>query len=233
MKVKDILSRVTTRYNDKDYTRVDQSMYLMFLDDAISQLIMARPDAHVKTSIEQLVAGTRQTLPADGLNLIAIYRNMTRVGADFVEGSPILQVEREQLDVFSNWHDGAATDQVDEYAYDERSPKTYWVSKPIDSHAVVYVEMDYSYPLDKFSYLTDDFDTILEMDVPLEDVFINPLVAYMLHLLYSTDSGSELDVTLSQRYEQVFYQSLGLEYKAKQLVKPKVELTENSNAALT
>ena len=48
MKVKDILDRVTTLYNDTEYIRVPESHYFKFIDDALSIIVMIRPDAHVK-----------------------------------------------------------------------------------------------------------------------------------------------------------------------------------------
>lgn len=235
MKVKDILDRVTTRYNDADYTRVSQSMYLSFLDDAINQLILARPDSHVKTAVVQLVPGTRQSLPADGFNLIAIYRNMTGNGnGTFSEGAPILQVEREQLDMFSDWHNLDPVTEVEQYAYDMTAPKTIWVSEPIHPTTPVYVEMDYSHGAEKYADMLDAFEEILDMTLPVDDVFLAPIVNYVLYLLFSTDTGSTGDAVLAQRYEQSFYQSLGIEYQATLLVLPKVKNSEEEvkNAAV-
>ena len=46
MKVKDIINRVILLYHDEDYVRMTEQQYLRFLDDALLQLILARPDAH-------------------------------------------------------------------------------------------------------------------------------------------------------------------------------------------
>lgn len=234
MKVKDILDRVTIRYNDADYTRVSRQMYLSFLDDALNQLILARPDSHVKTAVVQLTAGTRQTLPTEGYNLIAIYRNMLDNGDDtYTEGAPILQVEREQLDMFSDWHQGTTVTTVEQYAYDSNTPKTYWVSAPISSDEPVYIELDYSYGADKFADMDLEFEEVTELELPVDDVFLLPIVNFMLYLLFSTDTGSTGDAVIAQRYEQSFYQSLGIEYQATLLVMPKVQNSQEAqNAAV-
>lgn len=226
MTVGDILDRVVTLYNDASYDRVSQSMYLKFLDDAINQLILSRPDSHVKTDVVQLTAGTRQTLPANGYNLINIYRNMGYVdGSSWIEGAPILQVDRDELDFFSNWHTITADNEVEEFAYDLRTPKTFWVSTPASTST--YVEMDYSYGAEvRYGELTDDFEDILLLVLPIDDVFMGPLVSYILYLLYSTDSSSVNDNAIAKQYEQSFYQALGIEYQASDLVRPKVESTE-------
>lgn len=210
MLVKDILERVTPLYHDEDYVRVPQRRYLQFLDDALSQLILARPDAHVRVDTVQLQEGTRQELPEDGYVLIDIYMNkpnQTGIGA------PILQVERKNLDYFSNWHGDTSTTVVNEYAFDTRSPRVYWVTPPVGD-TPVYVEMAYSYKINEFAKIDDTFDNVMDMDIPISDNYRNPIIYYVLNLLYSTDSSSVNDRAIAQRYEQLFYQSLGLEYKA-------------------
>lgn len=232
MKVKDIISRVVTLYNDEDYVRVTPEGYLKFLDDAINQVILSRPDAHVKTSIVKLTTGTRQRLPEDGYSLIDIYSNkIPDPVAGFLPGTPVFQVDRKDLDYFSNWH-GTNTNptEITEFAYDLRSPRTYWVSPAVGTNEI-YVEMDYSYGVQAFS--GTDFATAMEQDIPMAEVFRSPLVSYMLYLLYSTDSTSSNDLQVAQRYEASFYQSLGLEYKATFYVVPKIEGTSVAGVPTT
>lgn len=227
MIVNDILESVTIRYNDTEYTRLSQSQYLKFLDDAISKLILVRPDAHVQTAIVPLVEGTRQSIPSDGYALIDIYMNKIDEGSgQFSNGAPILQVDRKDLDYFSNWHEtGSTTDEIDEFAYDSRSPRTFWVSPPPADDDLVHVEMDYSFGHEvKFAELTDTFADILLMEIDVEDIFASALMQYMLYLCFSTDSSSTNDMQLSAAYEQAFYQGLGIEYQASLLVQPKIDV---------
>lgn len=224
MTVKDILDRVSVLYNDVDFVRVPLSTYMQFLDDAINALILARPDAHVKNAVVKLQTGSRQDLPTDGYSLIDIYLNRGQTGA--TAGAPIFQVDRKDLDYFSSWHvyDPNVT-EISEFAYDSRSPKTFWVSPPA-GNVDIYVEMDYSFGVEPYANRPETTEQILAMEIPLSDIFRNPLVCYMLYLLYSTDSASDNDRTVAQRYEQSFYQSLGLEYKASIIVMPRVESVE-------
>lgn len=224
MTVKDILERVTTLYNDVDYIRVPKQQYLQFLDDAINQLILSRPDAHVKTSVVKLTKGTRQSIPADGYSLIDIYMNKTLVSPGVYDnGAPVFQVERKDLDYFSDWHSVSANPtEITEFTYDLRTPRTFFVSPPVGNNDV-YVEMDYSYGADQFALMTSDWATTILLDIPVNDVYRGPLVSYILFLLYSTDSTSTYDRQIAQRYEASFYQSLGLEYKAAALVVPKID----------
>ncbi len=223
MLVKDILERVTTLYNDQDYVRVTPVQYLQFLDDAINQVILSRPDAHVKTAIVQLVKGTRQSIPTEGYSLIDIYMNKIPAGGGtYDNGAPVFQVDREDLDYFTDWHSMPSDPtEISEFAYDSRSPRTYWVSPPV-GNTTVHIEMDYSYGCPEYAKMTEEFEDIGALEIPMPDVFKNAIVAYVLFLLYSTDSTSVNDRQVAQRYEQIFYQALGLEYKASIIVMPKI-----------
>ncbi len=86
--------------------------------------------------------------------------------------------------------------------------------------------MDYSFGVDQYSALTDPFEDILLMEIPIEDIFRSALIAYMLYLCFSTDSSAMNDMSISVQYEQSFYQGLGIEYQASLLVQPKIEVTE-------
>ena len=236
MKVKDILDRVTTLYNDTEYIRIPESHYLKFLDDALSMIVMMRPDSHVKTEIVQLVPGTRQTLPEDGLSLIEIYMNKKAIldpnGAviSYSNSYPVAHVEREDLDYFSNWQSRvgvASKDHIDEFAYELRSPRTFWVNPYVSETKPVYVEMDYSYPFIKYGDMEPDVDVgylhIEELELDIPDTFMAPICYYMLYLLYSTDSTSQLDKSIAASYLQQFQQALSLEYQANQTVMPRTD----------
>lgn len=221
MLVKDIIDRVTVLYNDQDYDRISQNQYLQFLDDTLNQLLLARPDANVKTVDYMLKRGTRQSLPDDAYSLIDIYMNKDDDGK---AGLPILQVERKNLDYFSNWQAAPAQKEIYEFSYDLRTPKSFWVSPPSDGTSVI--EMDYSAKFDTFADSVYDFDFIMGTEVPVESVFKGPIISYMLYLLYSTDSSSAQDRQVAAAYERSFYQSLGLEYQANVAYRPTNEETE-------
>lgn len=236
MKVRDIIDRVTTLYNDKDFVRVTRNQYLQFVDDALTQLVLSRPDSHVKTEVVKLVPGTRQLIPADGLSLIDIYVNkIADISPEgevtFLNGPPVFQVERKDLDYFNDWQSaGVATTTTDtnngnikEYAYDTRSPRTFWVSPYVGTNIAAHIEMDYSHSIPAYASMPDQWYAILNKDVPVNEVFRGPIINYVLYLLYSTDSTSANDRVIAQRYEGSFYQGLGLEYNAALIVVPKVD----------
>ena len=235
MKVKDILDRVTTLYNDADYVRVPESHYLKFIDDALNQLVLIRPDCHVKTAVIKLQPGTRQTIPSDGCTLIEIYMNKRYVyheetGVSELQNYyPIAHVERTDLDYFSNWQSydtNSSKDYIYEFAYDQKSPKVFWVS-PYVGEQDVYVEMDYSYTFPRISDIPADingtYETAENTEIDLQDIWLGPLCTYILYLLYSIDSTSQLDRQIAASYLQAFYQSVNMEYQSTSQVIPDVK----------
>lgn len=212
MTVQDIMDRVSTLYNDTSFDRVGQTMYLKFLDDALNQLVLARPDAHVRTTTIQLDPGTRQTFPEDAIVILDIYRNRGQDGV--TDGPPIWQVNRKDLDYFSNWHAPTAVQPtyIDEFAYDGKVPRTYWISPASGSTTPIFIEMSYSYAFPQYALLA--WETALTQTIPCDEVFKGPICAYMLYLLYATDSSSKYDKDVAEKYKNDFYTALGLELKA-------------------
>ena len=225
MKVKDILDRVTTLYNDVEYIRVPESSYLKFLDDALNMLLLLRPDCHIKSDVVKLNKGTRQNLPSEGRALIDLYLNKLPVFnsdtvtiKEYINYYPIVQVRRDDLDYFSNWQVGSGAvskDYISEFAYESKNPRMFWVNPPVNEKDV-YVEMDYSYEFPVYSEMKDA--SVAELD--LQDHWIGPICSYMLYLLYSIDSTSTVDRQIAASYLQSFYQSVSAESTSTTAVKP-------------
>lgn len=230
MKVKDILDRVTTLYNDTEYIRVPESGYLKFLDDALNMLLLVRPDCHVKTSVIKLKKGTRQVIPDEGRALIDIYMNKQPIFKsdgttikEYINYYPVVQVRRDDLDYFSNWQVGSgivSKDYITEFAYESKNPRMFWVN-PYVGDLDVYVEMDYSYEFVKYSEMKD----ALNVEIDLPDYWVGPICSYMLYLLYSTDSTSALDRQIAASYLQSFYQATSVEQSSAVSVKPTLSVT--------
>lgn len=214
MRVKDIINRVTLMYHDEDFIRMSKEQYLRLLDDSILQIILMRPDAHEKREIVKLSVGPRQRLPQGAFTLIDVYSNKQYVKDlnIYLDGKPVYQVARKDLDYFSNWYTTATnTEEINEFAYDIRTPKDYWVNPPVTMTPDVYVEIGYSCAIDNFADTNKDYAVTAEMEIGLSEEFRNALVNYMLYLCYSTDSTSQTDRTIADKYLQIFLQLIKLE----------------------
>ena len=212
MIVNDIMDRVSTLYNDADYARITQTMYLKFLDDSLMQLVMARPDAHLKTVVIQMDPGTQQRLPEDCVSLVDLFRNRGQDGV--TNGRPIWQVNRKDMDYFSDWHVDPVVEptEITEFSYEKKNAKIYWVSPAPGATTLIFVENMYSFAFPPYSTL--DWDDAITQAIPCDDTFTGAICSYMLYLLFSTDTASKMDKTISESYKADFYNQLGLEYKA-------------------
>ena len=228
MKVKDILDRVVTLYHDLDYRRNTPQQYLSFLDDAILEVINLRPDSHEKRTIVKLQPGARQTLPDEAITLIDVYANMRYLEEfdEFIDGKPVYQVARKDLDYLSNWYTRVEDRyDIDEFAYDIRNPKRYWTNPPVSPRTSVYVEIGYSYPHQTFADLDSTlypFSVIKDMEINLDDTYRNALVNFVMYRVFSIDVTAERDVQIGGQYLQAFYQSMNFDLTSSLLASSRI-----------
>lgn len=224
MKVKDIINRAKTLFHDPKYVRAEREQYLEYLDDAITSLILLRPDAHVVSEYMPLVAGSKQALPAQAYHLVDIFAQE--------DGTPILQVERENLDYYSNWRAPVSNfTGVQEYAYDLREPRMFWVYPSIPADSNVSVEVAYTSACDKYAdFLTSGthtFTEVMDMDIPIPDIYKGPLVYYMLYLLFSLNSSSTRDMQNSQYFYNLCMTELKSQFNSTEFAAPKYAETQD------
>lgn len=228
MKVKDIIDRVTLLYHDLDYRRINQKQYLLLLDDAILETINVRPDSHEKHEVIKLKSGPRQRIPEDGYTLIDVYANKYYIQEldTYYEGKPVFQVARKDLDYLYNWYTSVEDiHYINEFAFDVRTPRDFWVNPPVNSNRDVYVEIGYSYRHPEFSAIDLEvvpFKDVMELPIELADEFRNALIMYVLYKLFSTDSTSNNDVQLAAQYLQNFYNALKVDYSSSLLATSRI-----------
>lgn len=215
IKVKDIINRVTLLYHDVDMNRLTPKQYLQLLDDAVLQLVLVRPDSHEKREIIKLEEGPRQKIPADAFTLIDVYSNKIYLSNSnqFIDGKPVYQVARKDLDYFTNWYNSnhKPSSTIDEFAFDIRTPRDFWVNPPVRHDDEVFVEIGYSCAVPQVSDIDKDFEEVLKEELPISIEFRNAIVNYMLYLCYSTDSTSQFDRTIADKYLQAFTSMLEVE----------------------
>lgn len=125
-----VISRARSTLNDEGVTKrwADITM-VEYLSDGQRELVTIRPEAYPKTAVIDLIAGTRQSLPADGLALIAATRNMGLAGN--VPGRAVREVTRAVIDaLIPNWHADDVSPVVSEVVYDDREPRAFYVHPP-------------------------------------------------------------------------------------------------------
>ena len=194
-----ILERANTLLNDPGFIRWSKQELLNYYNDAARAIVLVRPDAHTKHVDFSCVAGTKQTLPSDALRLIDVVRNLG--------GSVIRYVPRKVLDdSYPDWHTSVVATKVSAFTYDERDPKTFFLYP--GPAANVKVDVVYSVaPQSKTLAEVEDENTPAIAD--LDDIYINPLIDFIMYRAFLKDSEYAANANRSQGHYQAFLQQLG------------------------
>jgi len=195
---------------------------LLWLNDGQREVVLRKPDAYAQNTVVQLVGGTKQSIPATGIQLLDIIRNMGTGGA--TPGRAITRIDRQILDEQRpDWHSETVSVETKHYMFDSRDPKHFYVYPP--QHATAgQVEEVYSASPTDLSALTDT--------ITLDDIYSGVLLDYILYRAYSKDA--DLSPSAPQRavaHYNSFLSSLGAKGQIEQIINPNaVDLKENMEA---
>lgn len=149
---------------------------LGWLNDAQREVVAFRPDAANKVAQMSVVAGTKQTLPGDGYQLLNVVRNYDAGGT--VAGRAVRKVPQELLDAqLPDWHSTSATASVLHYTFDPRSPRVFYVYPP--STGTTKLEILYSATPTLLAAVGDV--------ITVDDIYANVLTDYVCYRAYSKD----------------------------------------------
>lgn len=176
----DLLNGVRmTQLNDPDATTWSDSTLIIALNQALRILSLVRPDATSKIATVSIIKGSRQFIPADGVRLLRVVRN---INVDDTFGQAVRLVQQEDMDSMSpNWHNTEGF-LVKEYMFDARSPQHFYIYPSVAPGSKV--EIEYS------SYADDVTELNAEDPLPVSAIFSQPVQELMLYKLLSGDSSN-------------------------------------------
>lgn len=208
-----IITGVAGELNDPKSVRWTLADKVRYLNLAQRMVVLVRPDANSTTQAVKLVAGTKQSIPNDGLVLLDFVRNM---GADgLTPGYPVRETDRKVLDSFNRlWHKASGKSFITEYSFDDRVATDFYVTPPVSSTVDVWGEIVYSKT--PTVVLIDALDVTLD----LADVYEVPIREWMKREAFAKEISSQASVQMSARFEQSFYQALGIKWQADKAVSP-------------
>ena len=217
-----MLARVNNILQNTGSIRWSSSEQLEYLSDGQREIAMIRPSATATHANIQLVAGTEQSIPADGLRLFSVNRNMSGTAANATGARAISKVN---LDVINSeepsWHDSTVTGKaahgtvVKHYMFDDRDPRKFFVYPGVSGNA--YAEVVYS---KNPTALTSTSDTI-----QVDDMFVNALINFVLYRSYLKEGEFAANFQRAGSHYQLFTQALGLTAQADAGDLPKQEAT--------
>lgn len=185
--VQDLINGVRmTQLDDPEATTWPDDVMIIALNQALSMLALMRPDSTSTIGIINLTKGSRQFLPADGLRLLRVIRNVTwngDPGTDPVIGRAVRIIQMEALDSMSpDWHNTPATTAIHEYCFDARNPKHFYVYPSPPTAGALQLEIEYSKEPPQLSIVD------MASDLPVDLIYMQPLQELMLYKLLSGDS---------------------------------------------
>ena len=128
MIAQDVIDFVGVAANDLGHVAWPTSELISYINNAGDVLVSLKPDAAIKTGYVACASNTKQDLPADGVSLVRVLRNV----ANSAGGTPtkaLRFIDAESLDAsLPLWHEqDTAEDYALDYGYDERNPTVFYV----------------------------------------------------------------------------------------------------------
>ena len=223
-----LLSRIKDTLQDTSSVRWTEAELLRYINDAQREIVNFKPDASAVTANVQLVTGTLQTLPTNGLRLIKVTRNMSGTGsatgkrAIRIVSSDILNTQE------PDWHDPTVTGhathgtEVKHYVFDEDDPRKFYVYPGVAGNA--YVEIVYSKNPDDLSSASSNID--------IDDIYGNAIIDFVLYKAYLKDAEYAGNAQRAGTHYQLFTASVGQGAQAQTLLDPNTDPTSTMNAAV-
>ncbi len=173
---------------------------LSWLNSGLKEIVIHKPNAYVVTAPLVLVAGTKQTIPAAGLMLIDIVRNMGTDG--LTPGKVVVPLSRAALDGSNPaWHTATPVNVVNHFIFDDRFPKSFYVYPPQPTSGFGSVELIYGATPTPLTTLSDT--------IVLDGVYENILVDYVAYRALGRESTDPSYVQSSQAHYAAFLAALG------------------------
>lgn len=171
----EIIDSAAFTLQDETAVQWDRAEFLGYVNDGQRDLCIVKPNAYTINRSVQLVAGTKQAIPADGASFVRIECNMGTTGT--TRGRAPRSIDLEVLGRQNpNWHSASTSATVQEYGYDERDRKRFYVSPPQPTVSPGQVELVFhGIPAD----LAAETDTIV-----LDDLYKTALEHYVVYRAY-------------------------------------------------
>lgn len=188
--VKSVVDRSGVVLNDVNNVTWPRSELVQWVNDGQRELVRIHPDAKSKTVLLALVAGARQSLPADGIALIELRQND--------EGPAIVPCDRASLDAFKpDWMVSGANNRVRHFIPDAASTDRFYVYPPQPSPPSSVLASYAAYPA-----TVAETGAYINLDV--RDIYAENILNYVLYRAYSKDTEFADGAARAAAYYQLF-----------------------------
>ena len=208
-----ILQNVNFALDDPNDVKYSLPQKIAAINSALQALVSYRPDAASYTTMMLLVAGTRQTLPSDGVRLLKVIRNRGQSGLSDA-GRAIRKADMLVQDaLIPDWHETTGQTTIDEYFYDSITPKDFYVYPPAPVSPVIGVDISYVRVLPTITAGTDT--------LPVDDYFAPAIQEWMLYSIMGSDDEQNPNYAVARSHQSTFFQLLQIKAASDGAVNPK------------
>jgi hypothetical protein len=199
-------------HDERLRARWSEPELLDYLNQGFEEAVALRPEIGATTAVVELAAGTRQSLPAGGLRLLDISRNM--VGA--TPGRVIRQVDRDNLDGGDpDWHMATPAATIWEFTYDaKREPKAFYVNPP--AIAETEIELVYS-RVPEYVVFATGWEAL---PIPLDNIYHTAWINYMIYRALNKMTDYAMEEGRAIAHLKQFYFLIGAKHQADRLSAP-------------
>ena len=208
IKVIDVIKRVEVVLQDSN-VRWPRLELQNWLNEAYLQIVLLRPDANSKTGTFTCAAGTRQTLTtgfSSAVRLLDVVRNLASTSSKKV----VRLIDRSVLDdQRPAWHTETGTVNIQNYTFDIRQPKEFFVYPPATTSAqveIVYADTPVTHALSESALNPAGSDTTV---IGLDDVYLTALIDWMLYRAFSKDAEHAANAARAGAHYQAFASGIG------------------------
>ncbi|WP_017445807.1 DUF6682 family protein [Gayadomonas joobiniege] len=198
IKVVDVIERAREISQDKTNISWSNDEWLMWFNDAVLAVVNARPDSLINNGEISTVAGSKQSIPDDGIRFIDLVQNID-------SGTPIRAISRRQLDdQVPAWHKKSGT-EVHHFVFNPVDPKNFYIyPQPQVGH-----KLEIMYSIAPTSVEISDYEADTTV-LPVDDVYLNPILDLMLYRAYSKDADYVENQQRAIAHQQAAYNALNI-----------------------
>jgi hypothetical protein len=212
IKVIDVIQRVEDVIQDENvrWPRVELQNWI---NEAYLQIVLLRPDSNAISGSFSCAAGTKQTLTAGGsagfdsaLRLLDVVRNLAASSTKKV----VRLISRSVLDdQRPSWHAETGTLNIQNFTFDPRRPKEFYVFPPALTTTeieVVYADAPSSHTLTEaqLNPIGGSTETI-----NLDDIYLSSIIDWVLYRSYSKDAEYAANADRAMAHNQAFFNGIG------------------------
>jgi hypothetical protein len=210
IKVIDVIKRVEDILQDSNirWPRVELQNWI---NESYLQIVLLRPDANSKTGTLTCAVGTRQTLTtgfSSALRLLDVVRNLATTSDKKV----VRLISRSVLDdQRPSWHGETGTVNIQNYTFDPRQPKDFFVYPPATATAqveIVYADAPGAHALTE-AQLDPGAGTPSTVLINLDDTYLSSIIDWVLYRSYSKDAEYAANAQRAVSHNNAFLSGIG------------------------